>query len=76
MSKRAGKTGNRKHYNGHTQGPGGLKCECCGAVHNAGKVIRRKNKQELKKKFNCETCGDTGWMPFNDPCPDCGEKES
>jgi hypothetical protein len=49
MSKRAGKTGNRKYYNGHTKGPGGLKCPCCGAVHNAKRVIRRKAKQELRE---------------------------
>jgi hypothetical protein len=49
MSKRAGKTGNRKYYNGHTKGPGGLKCYCCGAVHNATRTIRRKEKQRLNK---------------------------
>jgi len=46
---RAGKTGNRKYYNEHTKGPGGLKCYCCGAVHNAKRTIRRKAKEQTKQ---------------------------
>jgi hypothetical protein len=49
MSKRAGKTGARKYYNGYTKGPGGLKCTCCGAVYNAKRVIRRKSKEACKR---------------------------
>jgi hypothetical protein len=49
MSKRAGKTGNRKYYNGYTKGPGGLLCYCCGAIYNASRVIRRKNKEKCKQ---------------------------
>jgi hypothetical protein len=46
---RAGKTGARKYYNGHTKGPGGIKCYCCGAILNASRVIRRKSKKECKR---------------------------
>ena len=48
MGRRAGKTGARKYYNGYTKGPGGVKCYCCGAIHNATRVIRRKNKEKCK----------------------------
>ena len=44
--KRAGKS--HAYYNGYLQGPGGLKCPCCGAVHNAEKRIRRDTRQEMK----------------------------
>ena len=47
MSKRAGKNNLRKEFKGHTNGPGGVKCECCGASHNAQKAIRREGKQEI-----------------------------
>jgi len=46
--KNAGRTGNGKYYRGFTKGPGGLHCPCCGAIHNAKRVIRRKAKQALK----------------------------
>jgi hypothetical protein len=54
MSKRAGKTGARVRYNGFTKGPGGVKCSCCGPVHNASRVIRRKGKLELRKYYRLE----------------------
>lgn len=57
VNRRAGKTGARKYYNGHTQGQGGVKCPCCGAVHNAKRIIRRKAKEEckqLKREVNSE----------------------
>lgn len=48
ISKRAGKTNLRRRYKGYTSGPGGLKCPCCGAILNASRIIRRKEKRKLR----------------------------
>ena len=49
-TKRAGKGTLRRYYNEYLRGPGGLMCPCCGAIHGAKQIIRRKNKQELKNE--------------------------
>jgi len=68
MSKRAGKNNLRKEFKGHTDGPGGVTCECCGASHNAKKSIRREAKQDLydaTREANSESIQDEQAM-WND----------
>lgn len=49
MSKRAGKTNLRARYKGHTHGPGGLKCPCCGG--DSSRLVRHREKQQVQQEI-------------------------
>lgn len=51
--RKASRTGGlRKRYKEHDNGPGGVKCPCCGA--DDSKTVRRREKQRLEKELKEE----------------------
>lgn len=47
--RRANKANLRARYKGHTHGPGGCKCPCCGA--DSSKIVRAREKSEVRAEL-------------------------